>query len=293
MSLNNTFKTCVETNLKLCTNLTHIYSHFQHNNYNNDNSMRLSLLNGIESPVVFKRLRKVFIVYTKQDINCFLKFVRNYGKSLKAIEVIIDRSCDETAIAVLMTGLSQMQALIDLRVVGSRLDDDMMALIPQNLRDIAVSLPNLKAFSLRLYHVNDCIVLNEMKLLFRDYFKGLKRLEMNTELYESLDECKRLTHLTLYSEYNYIKYLINDTFFVNIDKKFPKLQYLSIDYIDINENILNSLSKLRKLKSLSLGKCKHNLSDNCIHSHGFEKSVIKQSCFREPDYELFLFDNQG
>ena len=100
-------------------------------------------------------------------------------------------------------------------------------------------------------------------------FKQLKRLEIYgffpeelVLMSESLNRCKRLTHLTL----NLYSYEINDIFFTSIDKHLPKLQYLSQRDAKLTDIALNSLTKLTKLQTFRVyNKHRKNISETAVN----------------------------
>ncbi|CAG2174477.1 unnamed protein product, partial [Oppiella nova] len=69
-------------------------------------------------------------------------FAKHYKHGLKSLVLTI-WDMELESYTALMSCLIQMQALIDLKVVESHLDDDMMALMPQKLRDIALFVSNV------------------------------------------------------------------------------------------------------------------------------------------------------
>ena len=88
-------------------------------------------------------------------------------------------------------------------------------------------------------------------------YKSLKKFEYNfgysytntkphNMLSEELKECQDLTHLTLSG------CKIRDIFFKDIGLYLPKLQYLNLSNIHINESSFKELSNLSDLRSLQL-----------------------------------------
>ena len=51
------------------------------------------------------------------DKNCFKQFTDCYKNQLKSIDISINNSCDESCVDILITSLSQMYKLIDLKII--------------------------------------------------------------------------------------------------------------------------------------------------------------------------------
>ena len=66
--------------------------------------------------VLFPKLNSFRFHYKNEDVNGFEVFVTRYAKTMKSIDVDIDETCNQKSINILMTGLSQMSQLIDLRL---------------------------------------------------------------------------------------------------------------------------------------------------------------------------------
>jgi hypothetical protein len=90
------------------------------------------------------------------------------------------------------------------------------------------------------------------------YFTQLKRLIITSQIFvgfnpivlnETLNECKRLTHLKVDVCGNC---LVSGHFLSNICENSPKLQFLWLSKTEITDVSLNSLSKLTKLQTIRL-----------------------------------------
>ena len=202
-------------------------------------------------------------------MNGFEIFVKNYKNSLKSLDVKINTSCSSNSLNVLMNGLLEMNALIDLNIKCFYIHKLLITVFMNHLKQLGLNLHKLKRLSLNLWYF-----MPQMIETINENFKQLKRLQIigyNNEVFvlmsESLNRCKRLTHLTLDLYSN----KINDIFFTSIDKHLPKLQYLSIRNTNITSIALNSLTKLTKLQYFNVN---YNYNKN-ITKTGVNKLMEK------------------
>ncbi|CAG2101796.1 unnamed protein product, partial [Medioppia subpectinata] len=157
--------------------------------------------------------------------------VDHYGNRLKVIDVRIDGKCDDQSIVALMTGLSQMSELIDLLINTYDNRKAFATLITTYLPQIGSNCPAIKRLSLDGY--------------IESQQKNRNTIVVTSDL---MIECKCLTHLSL-------GLYINEMFFDNIGRNFPRLQCLVIKCPQITDSLLNSLSQLAKIQTIRLYGC--------------------------------------
>ena len=164
-----------------------------------------------------------------------------------------------------------MNALIDLNIKSynnnnnNNISNELLNTVLVNqLKQLGLNLHKLKRLSLILFGENVKQLIIET---INQNFKQLKRLEINgyfpkdyVLMSESLNRCKRLTHLTLQNKH---EFEIKEIFFKDIDKHLPKLQYLKIRDADLTDKALNSLTKLTKLQTFRL---LYNINENITES---------------------------
>ena len=99
---------------------------------------------------------------------------------------------------------------------------------------------------------------------------------------DSLNKCKQLTHLWLRFP---IPFLLKTSHIDNISHKFPKIQYLYLNCVELNDSSLNSLAKLSHLHTLHITYRKQRLSDDVINELVESNPKIR---FIDIKYEKFM-----
>ncbi|CAG2166995.1 unnamed protein product, partial [Oppiella nova] len=162
----------------------------------------------------FSNLKSLSMTYRKEYMNGFKVFVQNYAIKLRSFEVIVDPTCDKMSFNILMHGLSQMVALIDVKIICYNMKKSLTPLLPNQLRQIGINCRKLKSLSLNV-RLN---VSNVYEMLFKTighHFRHLKRLEITdptvglnfmTGVVTAVD--REPTHTTQGSQ-TYFKVLLN------------------------------------------------------------------------------------
>ncbi|CAG2103000.1 unnamed protein product [Medioppia subpectinata] len=216
--------------------------------------------------------RLIFTTQTTLDINT--RRYRLYGKRINYVE----------SLEVLMNGLTQMRALIELQIEYYYCDDPLMALMARHLRQLFRNLPKLKKFTLNYDHNYDEIVLSEIHETINDCFTQLKQLEIHGQFARSLFACKQLTHLNL----TLMNCKITLETFADYHQYFPKLKCLNLGYVDIPWPVLESLAKHPTLQSVTDMKSATNrlqhYKQNCVKEYSVDdyNSEMKysfESCY--------------
>jgi hypothetical protein len=222
--------------LKRCPNISRLIVNECENGIN-----VLRLLCGDNgNEVSFARLQKIHIYFDTENANHFETFAKSYRNTVKAIDVFVDDfNTDDKCIDILMTGLSRMPALVDLKVTFK---PDFSVFL-NHLKQIGVNCLNLKSVSL-VIDIDSNENLSQLMKTINENLKQLKRLQISGNFpeefaltSESLHRLKRLTHLTINTPKN------DDLFLVGIDRHLPALQSLHIRYAKITKPALNSLSR--------------------------------------------------
>jgi len=251
----------------------------------NDDKSFLTLCSNITSLDITGTRLSVDITSVQHLVNQLKKFRFDYGlkgdkridillennkNSLKSIEVSFDRSSrymTSDDVKPLFIGLSKLSKLTTLSMsFDSEIENSFM----DYFVEIANKCQNLLSIDLRFYSENPEVIQNVLNTIkFVKYLKHfkLRSYDMNdTEFdfnYESLKECQNLTHLTIFN------LRIKDNFFIDIDKKLPKLQ--SIYITKANEITFETLNELSKLKDIQEIYIKTNETKTSIN----ESDVMK------------------
>ncbi|CAG2164705.1 unnamed protein product, partial [Oppiella nova] len=171
---------CIADNIKFCTHLTRLGNSF----YNN---MRLyRVVTGDETDVLFKRLTSFQFTYSNEDVKCFDVFVNRYQNQMKSMDVFIDETSEDLlqkSVDILMSGLSRMRALIDLKIHCS--EKTLSDIIADQLRHIGANCGQLRRLSIDVYmrghdsrHISDQTLWRLMQTI-NDNFHGLRRLRFS------------------------------------------------------------------------------------------------------------------
>ncbi|CAG2106908.1 unnamed protein product [Medioppia subpectinata] len=185
--------------------------------------------------------------YSADDYHRLSAFVA-HNQSLRSIVAMNRYNTDDT----LHEMCGQLSRLTQLRelTLGVKLTTDQH-LLADSLRTIAVNCKQLKRLSLNCYSE-----VNEPDLKSLDslgYYRRLKRLGLTLDVtvreisLDSLRDCKRLTHLDMFSVGIAAKVL------QSVVNNCPRLQYLSIHdlYSIIDTECLSHISRLPALQMLS------------------------------------------
>ncbi|CAG2171210.1 unnamed protein product [Oppiella nova] len=129
--------------------------------------------------------------YSSEVAKDFVVFVDNYKDIMKSIDVTIDGTCNAKSVDILMTGLSQMRALIDLKIKCE--NNSSHDLIGHHLSQIGINCPKIKSLSLHADKDWDKSFEMLMKTV-NENFKQLKRLEINKYLFKDIKPNNSVKH---------------------------------------------------------------------------------------------------
>jgi len=215
-----------------------------------------------------RNLRRMSFFYTHKDVQSLRTFVAQNAATLKALEVFAF-DLDEKSLTALMTGLTRMSSLVDLNV-GFNCDKEALNdLIVRHLPYLGDKCCHLKAFRLD-FQPKSMRLLSQTIQTLNKHFRQLSRLELNIEaeeefqlLSQSLSDCKRVTHLSLISTYNYV---IKDSFFADIERHLPRLRALYIENAnELSDYAVEGLRRLSRLQSIEFyGLKDHRISNSCV-----------------------------
>ncbi|CAG2164372.1 unnamed protein product [Oppiella nova] len=195
-----------------------------------------------------QNLRELYLGYEGNQLSHVLSDDRNE---------IVDYDDDDKSIAAVMTGLSQMRALIDLNIDHPVYE--YTDVVNDHLRQIGVNCPQIRRLALKIRLLSNSPY-DELIAVLNDSFKRLKRLEIVSNFNEGLpnegvNPCKRITHLRLNSlNIDPLKFYDHeiDHMVANVDKVFPSIVSLSVNYIVATDDVLRSLARLPKVRFIKL-----------------------------------------
>jgi hypothetical protein len=229
--LNTSTEGYILNNIKCCPNLRELYLGYEGNQLSH-------VLSGDRNEVLFHRFHTLRVIYNNDYHNTFVQFVDTYKHSMKSIHVQIYRDYDNTTIAAVMTGLSQMWALIDLKIVYPNHYTDVMN---HHLRQIGVNCPQIRRLALEISLVRDDPY-DEFIAALNDSFKRVKRLQIDGTFFAHLcdrrvNPCKRVTHLKLRPlYYEYLNDNHSDHFIETLNTVFPNIVSLDVSDVGVIRN---------------------------------------------------------
>ncbi|XP_054156743.1 uncharacterized protein LOC128955127 [Oppia nitens] len=235
--------------------------------------------------VVFGKLKKVLITCYANDTH-FELFVDKYGQQIQSVDVIVGKDCQNSDIDVLVTGLSRMSSLIILSIDFRHSWDISSIFTIKQLMKININCPKLKSLTLA-FETNSAQYCQHLIQTINDNFQRLKHLSLtdytraNSGLsLRSIENLKQLQDLCLICN----KYNIDNNFFDNIESHLPRLQCVRMADIDVNDNILRSLSRLKHLKHVMFIECRHELNDKAIAEFTKNCSKLTECTITKPDH---------
>ncbi|CAG2110681.1 unnamed protein product, partial [Medioppia subpectinata] len=223
------------------------------------------------------------VLYLRQDFRTTIgkQFAKDYpddcmdllsafvaqNLSLKSVEVMSDewRHENHESVTEICGQLSRLTQLRDL-TLHLRVKDENNSL-SESLRTIGLNCKQLQRLTLRLDSYR--LPINGQTLDSLKSYHKLKRLDLT--LFESNDDilleplklCHRLTHLTLDI------WEMKTKFFINCEKHWPRLQYLSIKALTLTPEWLSHIARLPALQTLVI----HSLlwaNKDAVKDHVFE-----------------------
>ncbi|XP_054155931.1 uncharacterized protein LOC128954380 [Oppia nitens] len=228
-----------------------------------------------------KTMKSFTLRLDNNSIKLFTKFTTTYGQQIKSLNLFGDDLNDENTFNTLTSGLSQMGQLKQLAIsLPYYLVADQ---IIELLTTIGRRCRQLKQFSyttiVSRIDLNQIFVLiakhmsPQLRRLSVDcYHKYDKQLPLTSD---SLKRLHRLTHLTL-RVYNW--QIIGNSFFSNIYRILPRLQYIHCDCVSINAESIIALGQLAHLTDVYLVCDQYKLitNESFLSKHLLIGSNIKQ-----------------
>ncbi|CAG2167898.1 unnamed protein product, partial [Oppiella nova] len=221
-------------NMKCCPNLRELYLEYAGNQLSH-------VLSGDRNEVLFQRLHTLRVYYNNYSgdypVDTFAQFVDTYKHNMKSIHVYIDGNTDDKPIAAVMTGLSQMRALIDLNIECPHYH--YTDVVNDHLRQIGINCSQIRRLALKIRLDSDPY--DELIAVLNDHFKRVKRLKIDGSFVDRLrnppaNPCKRITHLKLSPlYYDWINDNESDHFIDNTDTVFPSIVSLNVSCLIITD----------------------------------------------------------
>ncbi|XP_054155976.1 uncharacterized protein LOC128954422 [Oppia nitens] len=210
------------------------------------------------------KLKSITFELSTECQSLFDKFAANYANQLTSLDIVINFH-NKTVIPLFVKSLTQFCQLRRLRLKCILFYDILIDnLIINGFSGWCLKLKSLSIVA-NFQTISDYQCIQLMDSLGKD-LKQLKRLAIDCHVLtkygkipkltsNSLIQMKQLTHLSL----NLEKIYFCDQFFHNIVKHLPRLQLIDITNADITRRSLQSLSRLRKLKSVRIASCRNRV----------------------------------
>lgn len=208
-----------------------------------------------------KRLKKYSFDFSSAEINRIRVFSETYKNSLESLRVNVGTVGAIDELNVLFEELTKLSKLKNLRISMNR-DNSSLEInnsSVQHLRRIGENCPQISGLELQL-NTNSSEVNQNIFNALND-FKNLRKLRITLSTSDKsrpflltskmLNNLKNLSHLTINGSSDG-SLLLNDEFFESIESYLPKLQHLSFESTDITERTVESISKLKDLKSVDI-----------------------------------------